>query len=415
MSDLYLGNTNLNDLKLGGDKVVLGYLGDAVVYDQSISWYGVKFSSTLTVGERIGNLDYHRTLPIQNKMQAVYIDPNTDLEYSEPDSGYVRQLMVKIPKFYVSITYDSSDNGSQEIRISENKIDDTYVEAGGMYVGACEATNDTSNRLLSRIHPNIAPRVNVSKSTFETQANNLNTSNYKWHIYTYAAHMAIQMLYVVEYANRDSQAAFNSELTSEGYKQGGLGPGLTIRRSNNNYSFVKTGYAINALSPNQLYSGTGVALFSDDYVTNEQVPVYRGIENPFGHVWKNTCDVGFYGTEVYFKTDPSTFSNINSFSGATEIAIQTTSSNYIIQLSPSLDNTKLFTLPRVLSSSSGYGYCDYYYNSTGNNWRTLLLGGHSGNGSYAGLFSLYCAYSLDASYSDIGTRLTYYPDAPLKN
>lgn len=413
MSNLYLGNTNLNDLELGDGKVILGYLGDNVVYDQSISWYGVKFSSVRNEGERIGNLDYHRTLPIQNKMQAVYIDPNTDLEYSEPDSGYVRQLMVKIPKFYVSITYDSSDYGPQEIRISENKIDDTYVEAGGMYVGACEATVDIDNRLLSRIHPNIAPRVSTTKSVFETCANNLNTNNYKWHIYTYAAHMAIQMLYLVEYANRSSQAEFTSELTVEGYKQGGLGPGLTTGRSNNNYSFVKTGYAINALSPNQLYSGTGVALFSDNYVTNKQVPVYRGVENPFGHVFKNTCDVGFYGTSAYLKTDPSTFSNINSFSGATEIAIQTTSSNYIMQLSQSLNDTKLFILPRKLGGSSD-GYCDYYNNSTSNSWRTLLIGGCSSDGSSAGLFYLNCIHSVDYSYQFIGTRLTYYPNAPLK-
>lgn len=412
MSNLYLGNTNLNDLKLGDGKVMIGYLGDNVVYDQSISWYGVKFSSTSNVGERIGNLDYHRTLPIQNKMQAVYIDPNTDLEYSEPDSGYVRQLMVKIPKFYVSITYDDSDNGSQEIRISENKIDDTYVEAGGMYVGACEAT-DAGDTLLSRIHPNIAPRVNTPKSTFETRANNLNTNNYKWHIYTYTAHMAIQMLYLVEYANRNSQAEFTSELTAEGYKQGGLGPGLTTGRSNHNYSFVKTGYAINTLSPNQLYSGTGVALFSDNYVTNQQVPVYRGIENPFGHVFKNTCDVGLYGTSAYLKTDPSTFSNISSFSGATEMALQTSSTNYIKQLSQ-LNDTKLFVLPRTLTSNSNEGYCDYYNNSTGSNWRTLLLGGHSSHVSAAGLFCLRCNYSVDDSDLDIGTRLTYYPDAPLK-
>lgn len=414
MSNLYLCNTNLNDLKLGDGKVILGYLGNNIVYDQSIPWYGVKFMYSSDVGERIGNMNYHRTLPIQNKMQAVYIDPNTDLEYSEPDSGHVRQLMVKIPKFYVSITYDTSTiNGTQEIRISENKIDDTYIEAGGMYVGACEAST-YDNKLQSRIITPGTPQVNYTKSQFEEQANNLNTSNHKWHMYTYAAHMAIQMLYLVEYANRNSQDTFKLELTAEGYKQGGLGPGVTTGISNGNYSYIGAGYAIEALSPNQLYSGTGIVSFSNSYISNVQVPVYRGIENPFGHVQKNTCDVGFYGTSAYHKTDPSTFSNINSFSGATEIALQTTSSNYIIQLRQVINNTELFILPKALSANSADGYRDYYDNNTALQWRTLLLGGQSNAGAVAGLFYLNCGTSGSGSLSSVGTRLTYYPDAPLK-
>lgn len=35
-------------------------------------------------------------------------------------------------------------------------------------------------------------------------------------------------LYVIEYANRNSQAAYNAELTADGYRQGGLGDGATV-------------------------------------------------------------------------------------------------------------------------------------------------------------------------------------------
>lgn len=34
-------------------------------------------------------------------------------------------------------------------------------------------------------------------------------------------------LYVVEYANFNSQEAYNATLTDEGYRQGGLGNGIT--------------------------------------------------------------------------------------------------------------------------------------------------------------------------------------------
>jgi hypothetical protein len=41
---------------------------------------------------------------------------------------------------------------------------------------------------------------------------------------------------------------------------------------------------------------------------------YRGIENPFGHVWKNCCDVILYGTDnkVYITNNIENFGNDKS-------------------------------------------------------------------------------------------------------
>ena len=43
----------------------------------------------------------------------------------------------------------------------------------------------------------------------------------------YLEYCAIQALCYIEYANFDNQAALNTNLTSDGFKQGGLGAGVT--------------------------------------------------------------------------------------------------------------------------------------------------------------------------------------------
>lgn len=43
----------------------------------------------------------------------------------------------------------------------------------------------------------------------------------------WASWNSLLRLYVVEYANFNSQAAYNSSLTADGYHQGGLGEGVS--------------------------------------------------------------------------------------------------------------------------------------------------------------------------------------------
>jgi len=100
-------------------------------------------------------------------------------------------------------------------------------------------------------------------------------------------------LYFVEYANFNSQATFNSSLTADGYRQGGLGAGVTNTTSAkwnafNGYNpFIPCGVTI------PLGNSTGVVSYTfaaDEYETGAayttNIPSYRGIENPFGHIWK---------------------------------------------------------------------------------------------------------------------------------
>ena len=68
------------------------------------------------------------------------------------------------------------------------------------------------------------------------------------------------------------------------------------------------------------------------------------------------------------------------------------------------------------ASSTTY-YCDYHWTNAVATPMTLLIGGHSDYGSYAGLFFLDSNFGLDYSYGSVRTRITFYgepalPDSP---
>ena len=69
---------------------------------------------------------------------------------------------------------------------------------------------------------------------------------------------AIVWSYVIEYADFDVKKAYNSELTTEGYHQGGLGNGITggndLKNYNNNEKFVPNDYTL------ELGNNTGIKI-----------------------------------------------------------------------------------------------------------------------------------------------------------
>jgi hypothetical protein len=64
------------------------------------------------------------------------------------------------------------------------------------------------------------------------------------------------------------------------------------------------------------------------------------------------------------------------------------------------------------ASSTTY-YCDYHWTNAVATPRTLLIGGRSDFGSYAGLFHLNSNGGLDGSFGDVGTRITFYGEPAL--
>ena len=69
------------------------------------------------------------------------------------------------------------------------------------------------------------PATNISLINFQNYARNRGSS--KWNCNTYNIQCLIYWLFIVEHGTRDSQAPITTELTPEGFKQGGLGEGVT--------------------------------------------------------------------------------------------------------------------------------------------------------------------------------------------
>ena len=415
-------------------------------------WYGVKFdlaNSSSPDGVRTGNMEMHRTLPIQSKMRGCTIS-NTDntkkylkaddwtkwedgTTSSQDSSGVSVEAFVEIPEHY-RLLIATPDN-TVEIRMSEynlpgyTKVEKKYI---GAYEGSVNLDSSSHNNLLRTQVRNAAPLVSKTRTEFQTMARNNNRTN-NWNIYTYDAHRDLTWLFVVEYATLNSQKAFNASLTAEGYHQGGLGEGVATGTVTVNgattYSFVPCG------TTNSLGNGTGIIEYTHTNTNAEgtstgtkvvNVPRYRGIENPFGHVWKNVIDVVVAGTDnsVYICKDYTKFGTFEG--GVNPTAEQLIAAGYELQdfkestitsqyVKKLVNNNQADLFPAVAgngASATTY-YCDYHWTNAVATPRTLLIGGGSGSGSVAGLFALSSHYGLGYSIADVGTRITFYGEPAL--
>lgn len=433
----------------------------AVTLDEEISklsrnenelWYGVKFdlaNGSSPDGVRTGNMEMHKTLPIQSKMRGCTIS-NTDntkkylkandwtkwedgTTSSQDSSGVGVEAFVEIPEHY-RLLIATPDN-TVEIRMSEynlpgyTKVEKKYI---GAYEGSVNLDSSSHNNLLRTQVRNVAPLVSKTRTEFQTMARNNNRTN-NWNIYTYDAHRDLTWLFVVEYATLNSQKAFNASLTAEGYHQGGLGEGVATGTVTVNgattYSFVPCG------TTNSLGNGTGIIEYTHTNTNAEgastgtktvNVPRYRGIENPFGHVWKNVIDIVVAGTDnsVYICKD---YTKFGTFEGGTNpTAEQLIAAGYELQdfkestitgqyVKKLVNNNQADLFPTVVgngASATTY-YCDYHRTSATATPRTLLIGSRSGSGSAAGLFALDSDRGLAYSYADVGTRITFYGEPAL--
>lgn len=415
-------------------------LGEIVTLDAP-DWYGVSWSETSSNPDcvRIGNMDMHRSLPIQSMMKGyIYFKDGNPLyrmlklndswtkceNYSAGGWRDVSTLlednnvnvMIKIPEFWWIDDYvESTETHNLKICPHAKPGWHHHKEA---YVSAYEGYIDGNYYRSSK---NKIPSVNFTRSTVrpKARANGLGNS---WNIYTYNEHRAICHLFLVEYATRNSQKAVNTALTVEGFRQGGLGSGCTTGAVTINgtttYSFIPTG------SSDSLGSGSGEVTVtiqqtdssgSNTTTTTRKCNRYRGIENPFGHVWKHTDDVisvytSSYGIRLWYKCDsPDHFgdsiSNDNPY--YKNIAANAVVTGYKTKI-VTTSTCDFFALSCNNGPETTY-WCDYNWDNTDGSLHCLLIGGYSDGGGRAGLFALNSSNGVGSSTATIGSRLTYLP------
>lgn len=410
--------------------------------------YGVEWdmASSSPDGKRVGNMQLHRELPIQSGMRGVVLDNNGGInaylgnKWSDPDvqlaSGEPENfsIMTMIPrhwyKFYFNGTkfrcmisaiplpgykyvddffissYEATIYRSKDLLMSRLGIDSTYNEYRG---GDNTAEWDGTYRsLLGR------PVTNLTRDQFRQAARKRGSG---WEMYTYNAHKTLFWLFAVEYATLDSQKPFNAQKDANGFAQGGLGPGPTQMKDWTNFNNV------NPLIPcgytNEFGNGSGEKAYvvknaSGGTHATLMANRYRGIENPFGHIWKYTdganmqVTTGDAGLSILWTTDdPSNFSD-TSYTGYDKKGNICRTNGYAKKMLLGEDGD---IVPTEVGGSSSTYWCDYYYtNTSANRMQVVLVGGSAGNGSAAGLASVDTGYAPSAAPRNVGSRLCFFPE-----
>lgn len=414
-------------------------------YSYGVSWQTGSLNATLA---RIGNLDLHRTLPIQNKMRGCTLaDDGTVNHYFKDDwsanedgtpikkDGSDGMVMIEIPEFYVKC---QSKNGIDSMRISEYALDG-YTLVKKQYVSAYEATVDRTKsdtlKLASVVNTTAnfrggnndaskdkaentqlgMPLTATSRANFRKYARN-RAAGSKWNMLDFFATNTIWLLYSIEYANWNSQLAFNEKLSNDGFKQGGLGSGVTnVTGSdwsafNNYYPIIPCGTSDALGNKTGEVEYTLPSTFKSDNVV--KVPRYRGIENPFGHIWKNVDGVIF---DIKSDSDGGT-STI--YLAKTEADYGDTVTEGFSELGQSprkggaISDTYLGTFipSEVTGASSTTGRCDNFETIiTSSSLRTLFYGGGANYGALAGLGCCYSGHAVGYANAQYGSRLVYRP------
>ena len=399
-------------------------------------WYGVSWSETSSNPDctRIGNMDMHRSLPIQSMMKPFsfqtlswykeqyvplqedfvnsYYNHNTNISSGQVSNA--SNTMIKIPEFWYTDDYVPSTK-THNLKLCPHAKPGWYHHKEA-YVSAYEVYKN-DDRLISV--KGQLPTVNFNRTNGRTWARaNGFDGEAKWNLYTYEEHRAICHLFLVEYATRNSQKAVNTALTPEGFRQGGLGSGCTTGTATINgaqtWSFIPTG------SSDSLGSGSGEVTVtiqqtdssgSNTSTITRKCNRYRGIENPFGHIWKHTDDIisvynGDYRT-WYKSMKPDQFSTNKNTSYKPLCSSTMVSSGYKteIKATPTCD----FFAMSVSGGSENTYWCDYNWDNTDTSEHCLLIGGSSDSGGAAGLFHHHSDDGVGYSAANVGSRLTYLP------
>lgn len=426
---------------------------ESMVVNEDVYSYGVEWDVTVAdpALTRIGNPLLHKQLPIQSSFRGCvaegpiikyWLNPNdwSLKENGEPSvlDGTDGTVRVNTIKFYGK---SGSKSNKRWVKISTVKIDNTWVEIPELLIDAYRCTVDTTTsstpKAVSVVNTtaqfrgggNRADRDTYLESdAFRTDLGKPRTNTTRANMRTYATNAGSELLcyeyykwvfywcWVIEYATFNSQAAYNAELTSEGYHQGGLGNGVTTwdgtswNNYNGYYPLTPCGYG------NDIGNFTGIKdlVIPDTTVSDSitvaaktfKMPRWRGFDNPFGDIWTNLEGIVIKrnaaneDSNVYTTIDPEEFTDeIGSKSVA---GIEVAKNGYIKALD--LGRTGEIIPSEVGGSTTTY-MCDYHWcNPESTALRTLLVGGNAHDGAYSGLGYFNSDDGVGFAYANVGFR-----------
>ena len=293
---------------------------------------------------------------------------NNAVSYKRGDAGFSRtsyDTMVYIPEFWFKIT---ESGGKRYFYISSGaKNGFTKHPGSGKYV----ARYNTINGYYSK--SGAAPLGSMTRATARTQSK---AKGSKWGQYDFASWNAVWLLYLVEFADWDSQAKIG---------KGNVSGGSIQNNGGTDSMTYHTGRA----------AGT-------DGQTQVQ---YRHIENPWGNIWEWIDGANFNERAAHICTNPANYAD-DTTTNYTSAGVTLPTSGWIKDLGMS-NNFPWAFLPNTNGGSETTFIPDYVSSNTG--WLVLMVGGHCSIGSNAGLLYFNANYSSSYTSGGIGARLLYHP------
>lgn len=370
------------------------------------------------------------------KINAWFGDANFKFDGSNGD------VFTHIPKTYWKI-YQEND---YDYVLLADYPKAGFMEIDGFFAGRYNGSVVTDDGLF-HTYSGLVPTTNKTIGAFRTLANALgdNFSQLDWRYFV------VQMLYLVEYANYNSQSMLGNGVMNRKYLK------TLIAESNTNRVVIgsASGYyvgqiirigtsdggaqiadarKITAIEPYDdgtitgseiTFDGAAVNIAVDNFVcTMAQITgqcddlgmksgclnndgyhsmIYRGIENIFANIWQWVDGINIKDHLAYICKDHSKYAS-DKFDGDYKPLAYTNCDTNGNPKTLGLDvDEPFFRFPTSIGGGTSTYMCDYYWQNTGN--RVALVGGDFGNGAFDGLWSWALNFASSYAYWSIGARV----------
>lgn len=247
-----------------------------------------------------------------------------DFTFSPSDTNV--NVFTKIPRFWYKRWIDEDDY--EHIQIADYAAEG-FLESKEFAIARYLYEGSTSS---PRSCSGLAPLVSTTGQSYQTGAKSLgnNVCLFDWR-----ALGAIQLLYLVEYADNNSQDT--------------LGKGISSGSRSNSGQLDSLGMKSGCLNNDAAHS-----------------VMYRGIEDIFGNVYQLIDGVNINNRQAYVCTDPTKYEFEKYDEDYVQVGyVNGSSSGYISKLGYD-ENYPLLMLPIECSGvNENTGFTDYYYQTTG--------------------------------------------------
>jgi len=321
-------------------------------------------------------------------------------------------VMVEVPKFYYKQEFVGSvrqwsispqnlsgytlhpafnKNGSEvDYRYYSAYDACVYSDSASDYIGGLNLDNNTGN--VDLVNDKLAsvkgqyPMVGLTRDEFRSLADNNGTG---WRMGDFWLVSAIQMLYLIEKQNWNSQSVLGDGNTNGSY----IGSSSDQNDSPHTIAGAGDSWANGSTDGTQPSSGAkpGTAYMK-----------YRGIENFFGNCWNFTDGINSISRQVYVSNDDTDFADDTTTNYDSLGDTVPTSNDFVVDVQ---NASGAFIPSSVTGGSSSTFITDYFFQNSGN--RVALFSGGADNGAQAGAFRWSLSGDSGSRSRIVGARLAF--------